>query len=450
MSTSLLLVDDDRTFSSLAASMLSQEGFRVRVARSLHETRAALAAEAPDLVVLDRRLPDGDGLVFLPELRAQLPATVVLMVTAHGDIESAVEAIRAGARDYLSKPVEIDDLVMRARRAASDLQLQERLRQAESVLEGRHRMAESRSPAMQRTLEMLERIATTPRSPVLLLGETGTGKAVLARHLHALRQKQGAFVQINCAALPDTMMESELFGHERGAFTDAKTARRGLVELASDGLLFLDEVGELPLALQAKLLTFLDKGAFRRLGGTTELTSTARIVAATNKDLEAEVTAGRFREDLLFRLSVFRVEVPPLRERREDVLPLARTLVLELCSELGRRPVPFSPAAEERLLSYPFPGNVRELRNVLERALVLEVGASLELPSLAKGGGTPAPSDPNAFSVSGPPRPLDEVDRLYVRHVLEQLGGRRMEAARALGLSYPTFLRRLEENPPSE
>ncbi|WP_375754307.1 sigma-54-dependent transcriptional regulator [Corallococcus exercitus] len=450
MSTSLLLVDDDRTFSSLAASMLSQEGFRVRVARSLHETRAALAAEAPDLVVLDRRLPDGDGLVFLPELRAQLPATVVLMVTAHGDIESAVEAIRAGARDYLSKPVEIDDLVMRARRAASDLQLQERLRQAESVLEGQHRMAESRSPAMQRTLAMLERIATTPRSPVLLLGETGTGKAVLARHLHALRQKQGAFVQINCAALPDTMMESELFGHERGAFTDAKTARRGLVELASDGLLFLDEVGELPLALQAKLLTFLDKGAFRRLGGTTELTSTARIVAATNKDLEAEVAAGRFREDLLFRLSVFRVDVPPLRERREDVLPLARTLVLELCSELGRRPVPFSPAAEERLLSYPFPGNVRELRNVLERALVLEVGPALELQSLARGGGSPAPVDPNAFSVAGPPRPLDEVERLYVRHVLEQLGGRRMEAARALGLSYPTFLRRLEENSPSE
>ncbi|NOK35438.1 sigma-54-dependent Fis family transcriptional regulator [Corallococcus exercitus] len=450
MSTSLLLVDDDRTFSSLAASMLSQEGFRVRVARSLHETRAALAAEAPDLVVLDRRLPDGDGLVFLPELRAQLPATVVLMVTAHGDIESAVQAIRAGARDYLSKPVEIDDLVMRARRAASDLQLQERLRQAESVLEGQHRMAEPRSPTMQRTLEMLERIATTPRSPVLLLGETGTGKAVLARHLHALRQKQGAFVQINCAALPATMMESELFGHERGAFTDAKTARRGLVELASDGLLFLDEVGELPLALQAKLLTFLDKGAFRRLGGTTELTSTARIVAATNKDLEAEVAAGRFREDLLFRLSVFRVDVPPLRERREDVLPLARTLVLELCSELGRRPVPFSPAAEERLLSYPFPGNVRELRNVLERALVLEGGPTLELQSLTKGGGTPAPSDPNAFSVSGPPRPLDEVERLYVRHVLEQLGGRRMEAARALGLSYPTFLRRLEENPPSE
>ncbi|NOK12658.1 sigma-54-dependent transcriptional regulator [Corallococcus exercitus] len=450
MSTSLLLVDDDRTFSSLAASMLSQEGFRVRVARSLHETRVALAAEAPDLVVLDRRLPDGDGLVFLPELRAQLPTTVVLMVTAHGDIESAVEAIRAGARDYLSKPVEIDDLVMRARRAASDLQLQERLRQAESVLEGQHRMAEPRSPAMQRTLEMLERIATTPRSPVLLLGETGTGKAVLARHLHALRQKQGAFVQINCAALPATMMESELFGHERGAFTDAKTARRGLVELASDGLLFLDEVGELPLALQAKLLTFLDKGAFRRLGGTTELTSTARIVAATNKDLEAEVAAGRFREDLLFRLSVFRVDVPPLRERREDVLPLARTLVLELCSELGRRPVPFSPAAEERLLSYPFPGNVRELRNVLERALVLEGGPALELQSLAKGGGMPAPVDPNAFSVSGPPRTLDEVERLYVRHVLEQLGGRRMEAARALGLSYPTFLRRLEENPPSE
>ncbi|MDQ3262560.1 MAG: sigma-54 dependent transcriptional regulator [Myxococcota bacterium] len=447
MSSSLLLVDDDRTFSSLAAAVLTQEGFRVRVARSLHETRAALAREAPDLLVLDRRLPDGDGLAFLPELRSQLPGTVVLMVTAHGDIESAVEAIKAGARDYLTKPVELDDLVMRARRAAEDLQLQERLRRAESALEGRHRMPRPRAAAMQRTLQMIERIATAPRSPVLLLGETGTGKAVLARHLHAARGGQGAFVHINCAALPDTMVESELFGHERGAFTDAKTARRGLVEVASGGLLFLDEVGELPLPLQAKLLTFLDQGAFRRLGGTSELTSTARIVAATNKDLQAEVAAGRFREDLYFRLSVFRVDVPPLRERREDIIPLAEELVLELCAELGRKPVPFSDAALERMARYPFPGNVRELRNVLERSLVLETGPRLELEMLGPARGAPPAIAPDAFVVSGPPQPLDSVERLYVRHVLERLGGRRMEAAKALGLSYPTFLKRLEDEP---
>ena len=446
MSTSLLLVDDDRTFSSLAASVLSQEGFRVRTARSLHETRAALAREAPDLVILDRRLPDGDGLTFLPELRAQMPGTVVLMVTAHGDIASAVEAIKAGARDYLAKPVELDDLVLRARRAAQDVQLQERLRQAESELEGRRRLLVPRSPSMLHTLQMLERIATSPRSPVLLLGETGVGKEVLARHLHALRAEQGPFIHINCAALPDTMVESELFGHERGAFTDARTARRGLVEVANGGLLFLDEVGELPLPLQAKLLTFLDKGAFRRLGGSTELTSSARVVAATNRNLGEEVAAGRFREDLYFRLSVFKVDVPPLRARREDVLPLAESLVAELSAELGRRPVGFSAAARARLERYPFPGNVRELRNVLERALVLESGPALELEALAPAAqGTSVAVDPNAFVVPGPPLPLEAVERLYVRHVLERMEGRRMDAARALGISYPTFLRRLGE-----
>jgi two-component system response regulator AtoC len=446
MSTSLLLVDDDRTFSSLAASVLSQEGFLVRTARSLHETRAALAREAPDLVILDRRLPDGDGLSFLPELRAQLPGTVVLMVTAHGDIASAVEAIKAGARDYLAKPVELDDLVLRARRAAQDVQLQERLHRAESALEGRRRLLEPRSPVMRQTLQMLERIATSPRSPVLVQGETGVGKEVIARHLHLLRAEQGPFVHVNCAALPDTLVESELFGHERGSFTDARTARRGLVEVANGGLLFLDEVGELPLALQAKLLTFLDKGAFRRLGGSTELSSSARVVAATNRDLTQEVAAGRFREDLYFRLSVFKVEVPPLRERREDVLPLAQSLVVELCAELGRRPVVFSAAARERLERYPFPGNVRELRNVLERALVLESGPALELEALATSPrSTASPADPHAFVVAGPPRPLEEVERLYVRHVLNLLEGRRMDAARVLGISYPTFLRRLGE-----
>ncbi|WP_257448749.1 sigma-54-dependent transcriptional regulator [Archangium lipolyticum] len=446
MSTSLLLVDDDRTFASLASAVLSQEGFQVRTARSLHETRGALAREAPDLVILDRRLPDGDGLSFLPELRTQVPGTVVLMVTAHGDIASAVEAIKAGARDYLSKPVELDDLVLRARRAAEDVRLQERLRRAESALEGRRRLLVPHSPAMQRTLQMLERIATSPRSPVLLLGETGVGKEVLARHLHLLREEQGPFVHVNCAALPDTMVESELFGHERGAFTDARTARRGLVEVANGGLLFLDEVGELPLPLQAKLLTFLDKGAFRRLGGTTELSSSARVVAATNRNLTEEVAAGRFREDLYFRLSVFKVEVPPLRARREDVLPLAESLVAELCAELGRRPVGFSAAARERLARYPFPGNVRELRNLLERALVLESGPALELEALAPGSQGPATlGDPNAFVVPGPPLPLEAVERMYVRHVLGLLEGRRMDAAKALGISYPTFLRRLGE-----
>ncbi|MCP3101464.1 sigma-54 dependent transcriptional regulator [Myxococcus sp. K15C18031901] len=447
MSTHLLLVDDDRTFASLAATMLKQEGFRVTVAHSLHDARTSLARQAPEVVVLDRRLPDGDGIHFLPELRAQFPDTAVMMVTAHGDIASAVDAIKLGARDYLSKPVELDDLVLRAKRAAADLQLHERLQRAESELGGRRRLLRPRAPAMLAALQMVERIAKAPRSPVLITGETGAGKEVLARHLYSVQGGPGPFVHVNCAALPSALVESELFGHERGAFTDARAARRGLVEVADGGVLFLDEIGELPLSLQAKLLTFLDQGAFRRLGGTAELTSNARVVTATNRDLTREVAEGRFREDLYFRLSVFRVEIPPLRERREDVLPLAESLLVELCAELGRRPVDFSAAARARLERYPFPGNVRELRNVLERALVLEPGPALELQALEpRGHHGPATVDPDAFVVSGPPRPVDEVERLYVKHVLGRLEGRRMEAAKVLGLSYPTFLRKLEES----
>jgi two-component system, NtrC family, response regulator AtoC len=450
MSTSLLFVDDDRAFSSLAAAALQREGFTVTLARSLHEARAALARLPPGLVVLDRRLPDGDGLAFLPELKAQAPGAAVLMVTAHGDIASAVDAVRAGAADYLAKPVELADLVLRARRALDTGRLKDRLDAAEAQLSGRGQLVPPTSAAMRRVLATLERIARSPRSPVLLLGETGAGKEMLARHLHALSTgNEGApFVHINCAALPEQTVESELFGHERGAFTDARTARRGLVEVAHGGTLFLDEVGELPLGLQAKLLTFLDSGRFRRLGGTTEHSSSARVVTATNRDLPALMARGEFREDLWFRLSVFRIDIPPLRERREDVLPLAEGLLAELRREVGRRDAMLGPRARERLAAYDFPGNVRELRNLLERALVLEPGPELELDVLEGiRTTTSAPaSSPDAFVLSGPPRPLEDVERAYTRWALERLEGRRMETAKVLGLSYPTFLKRLGED----
>jgi DNA-binding NtrC family response regulator len=279
------------------------------------------------------------------------------------------------------------------------------------------------------------------------------GKEMLARHLHGLSSGgEGApFVHVNCAALPEQTVESELFGHEKGAFTDARTARRGLVEVANGGTLFLDEVGELPPGLQAKLLTFLDSGRFRRLGGTTEHSSTARIVAATNRDLPALMARGEFREDLWFRLSVFRIDIPPLRERREDILPLAEGILADLRRELGRRDITLGPKARARLQAYAFPGNVRELRNVLERALVMEPGPELQLDVLdgVKPAAAPAavgPVDPESFVLSGPPRALEEVERAYTRWALEKLGGRRMEAAKVLGLSYPTFLKRLGED----
>ena len=447
MSRSILLVDDDRGFSSLAQAALAREGHPVVLARSLHEAREAVERGAPELVVLDRRLPDGDGLDYLPELKAQLPGTPVVMVTAHGDIQSAVDAIRAGASDYVAKPVDLTDLVMRAQRAMGEQNLRERLSRVEAELSGRRRLVPPRSAAMRQVLQMLDRIATSPRSPVFLLGPTGAGKEVLARHVHALGAGDDApFVHVNCAALPESTVESELFGHEKGAFTDAKSARRGLVEVASGGTLFLDEVGELPLALQAKLLTFLDSGRFRRVGSSSEESSTARIVAATNRNLELEIREGRFREDLWFRLSVFAIHVPPLRDRPEDILPLAERLLSELGQELGRKGFVLGDEARSRLSAYPFPGNVRELRNVLERALVLEPGPELTL-SLLQSMRDPAEglAPAGSFLVTGEPRPLEDIEKRYVRHVLGQLGGRRVEAARVLGLSYPTFLKRLED-----
>jgi two-component system, NtrC family, response regulator AtoC len=444
VSVTILLVDDDRSFGAMAATALRREGFAVTLARSLHEARKEAAREAPGLVILDRRLPDGDGLTYLDELRTGLPGVPVVIVTANSEISSAVDAMRNGAADYLVKPVELADLVMKARQVVGTVRLRDRLQQAEQELSDRRRLAPWKSECFGRVVAMLERIASSPRSPVLFLGETGSGKEVLARHLHALTFGEDApFVHVNCAALPAPTIESELFGYERGAFTDARVARRGLAEVANGGTLFLDEMGELPIDLQPKILTFLDSGRFRKLGGVAEQSSTARVVAATNRDLQKQIASGAFREDLWFRLSVFRIDVPPLRERREDVLPLAQAMLADLAAELGRRDVRLGVRALERLADYPFPGNVRELRSVLERALVLASGPELDLEVLA-GSIVPSPAaEGDAFRVAGPAVEMEELERRYARYVLEQFGGRRMEAARALGISYPTFLKRI-------
>ncbi len=442
---SILVVDDDRSFSSVVAAALGREGFPVSVAHSLHEARGLLQKGTHELVLLDRRLPDGDGLSFLPELKSASPACHVVMVTAHGDIASAVDSIHAGAADYVAKPIELADLVMKARRAVEQIRLKDRLDRVETELSGRRRLIPPTSAAMKRVVEMLERVAQVPRSPVLLLGETGVGKEVLAWHVHATGATPSApFIHVNCAALPESTAESELFGNERGAFTDARASRRGLVEVASGGTLFLDEVGELSAAIQAKLLTFLDSGAFRRLGGTAELSSTARIVAATNRNLEADIRAGAFREDLWFRLSVFAVQVPPLRERKDDLRALAQGIIEEIRVRVGRKSAFLGERAWARLDAYAFPGNVRELRNILERAVVLEPGPELTLDLLSPSASPPAAAVPR-FTVEGDLLTAEEVDRRYARWVLERLDGRRMDAAKALGLSYPTFLKRLEE-----
>ena len=443
MSLNTLLVDDDRAFASMAAAALEREGFSVTPAHALHGARQAILSRDFDLILLDRRLPDGDGLRYLGELRATQPGAAVVMVTADDDVSNAVEALRLGAKDYVVKPVDMGDLIFKARRASEERQLRDRLERAENELSARHRLIPPASQAMKDVIESLERIAGRPRSPVLLLGETGVGKEVLARHLHARSAPAAPFVHLNCAAISEQTAESELFGHEKGAFTDAKSSRRGLVEIATGGTLFLDEVGELSPALQAKLLTFLDSGQFRRLGGGEIRTSTARIVAATNRDLEADIQKRAFRSDLWFRLSVFKVVIPPLRERREDVLILAEAMLEDLRQEMGKPVLRLSAKARRRLAAYPFYGNVRELKNVLERAAVMEKGLELALDMLEVGSvGGPAREGPE-FVVAGPPITLEELQDRYVAHVLAQVGGKRMEAAQALGISYPTLAKRL-------
>jgi DNA-binding NtrC family response regulator len=387
-----LLIDDDRAFSAVAAATLQREGIPVSVAHSLHEARALISARSFDLVVLDRRLPDGDGLQYLPEVRAALPGAVVVMVTAHGDISSAVEAIRLGAADYLAKPIELTDLLFKARRAADEIRLRDRLQHAEGELSTRRGLIAPVAPAMVAVINLLERIATTsPRSPVLLLGETGSGKEALAWHLHQKSFGAGTpFIQLNCAALPESMAESELFGHEKGAFTGAAERRLGRFELADGGTIFLDEIGEIPSSTQVKLLRVLEEREFTRVGGTTSISVDVRVIAATNRPLRAHVEEGKFRSDLYYRLNVLSIYLPPLRERPDDIPLLVRRFIRDLAAQHDRPFPGLSADAMRLLVEYPWPGNVRELRNLVESMVVLSHGREIgpeDLPRQIREGG---------------------------------------------------------------
>lgn len=445
MSLHTLLVDDDRAFSSIAHAALTQAGFQVTSVPALYGARQALASRDFELILLDRRLPDGDGLKFLPEVLRSQPGVAVVMVTADDDVTSAVEALHLGAKDYVVKPVELEELIFKAQRAAAERQLRDRLAHAEHEIHDRHRLIPPLSPNMRCVLEDLEKIAARPFSPVLLFGETGVGKEVMARYLHSLSAPQGPFVHVNCATIPEASAESELFGHDKGAFTDAKSSRKGLLELADGGTLLLDEIGELNIAMQAKLLTFLDSGEFRRLGASETRRSQCRVIGATHQNLESGTATGKFRSDLWFRLSVFKVSIPALRDRREDIPILAQAFLEKMRRDLGRPFLKLSSVAHRRLTTYPFLGNVRELKNLLERAAVLESGPELNLDVLEESLSRPASHAGHDFIVPGPPLTLEKVEELYVAHVLKQLEGRRMETAQVLGISYPTLAKRLKE-----
>jgi two-component system, NtrC family, response regulator AtoC len=448
MKASVLIVDDERVFRVLAEEALASEGFEVRQAGNLAKARAELARALPDVVVLDRRLPDGDGMDLLREERKErADGPLFVVVTAYGDIQNAVDAVQAGAVDYLAKPVQPTDLVMKLRKVLEVRGLRDQLARVRGAPAS---PAESPSPKMRAVMDTLRRVSQSPLTPVFVLGASGSGKQYAAEQLHAMTHgAEAPFIDVNCAALPSNLVESELFGHERGAFTDAKGSRRGLIEMADGGTLFLDEIGELPEASQAKLLKFLDSMRFRRVGGERELEVSLRVIAATNQDVEALVRSGRFREDLYHRLSVFVVQVPPLSQRREEVAPLAKGFLEQFARKTKKRVVGITKQALSQLEAYEFPGNVRELRNIIERAVILAAGSELTPEDLVLRP-TSSRSDGHAFfrvslEPGQAPPTMQAVEHAYVVRVLEHHEGRRMAAAQALGISYPTFLKRLRE-----
>ncbi len=445
-----LVVDDEENMVHVLTTLLAQEGFGVAAARTGEEALERIRSEVVDLVLLDVRLPGRDGIEVLEAVKAQRPDCGVLMMTAFGSIESAVAALRAGADDYLVKPFRAEEVLRRIQAVLERQGLRREVRRLRREVGTRYGFGNllGRSPAMRALLGQLEQVAAT-RSTVLLMGESGTGKELAARALHYNSDRaERPFVVIDCAAIPETLQESELFGHTRGAFTGAVAAKRGLFEEAHGGTLFLDEVGDLSAATQAKLLRVLQEGTIRRLGDTRTIQVDARIIAATNRDLPAEVRAGRFREDLFFRLNVLPLRLPPLRERPEDIPLLTEHFLRRFAAETGRPVRQIAPPALDCLMAYRWPGNVRELEHAIERAVLLSQGEALEvgdLPPAVQGGGGQGVEEAPLSLREAVARLNADLERGLIRRALARTGGNRTEAAVLLGISRRALLYKLKE-----
>jgi two-component system response regulator AtoC len=447
VSRSVLIIDDDPAVLESLGRWLEHAGWEVFREATGDDGLEAFDTWRPEVVILDLRLPDADELSVLEALRRR-EASVVLL-TGHGDIPTAVAAMRLGADDFLTKPVEMEHLEAVLERAMARRRLlreNERLRRQANGDDGVDPLGSS--PAMRQIAVQVELLAESDRTTVLLTGESGTGKGWVARHLHALGpRRSAAFVEVNAAGLTPTFLASELFGHERGAFTDAKERREGLFAEADGGTLFLDEVGELAPELQPRLLNVLETRTFRRLGGTRDLTSDVRFVAATNRDLEAAVEEGAFRQDLYYRLKVAPIHLPPVRERsEEDRLSLLHHLLAGLRGEIPGAPSTLDDDAVGILLGYSWPGNIREMRNVLERAVIFGSGSDTVLPrhlppEVRTGSRGSGAERRRGFR----PEPLAAVEARHLQQMLRHHGGNRSQAARELGIARTTLLQKIEK-----
>ena len=465
--STVLIVDDEQTLARSAKAFLADHGYDAEVATSGEKAMELLENLQPDVVFADVRLPGMSGLDLLKRIREFDPVIPVIMVTAYGSIEGAVEAVKLGAFDYVKKPVDLEELKLLADRARENRLLRQELsyyrRRATRDVGFPAMLGES--PVIRAVLERARQIAALDEAPpVLLTGETGTGKGLLARAIHASGPRaMKPFIEINCTALPATLMEAELFGYERGAFTDAKESKPGLVEAAEGGFLFLDEIGDVDLSVQGKLLRAIEERAVRRVGSVRERKIDFRIVAATNRDLEREARQERFRKDLYFRLAVIVLDVPPLRERGSDVLLLTEHFLRSFNAKYGKVVREMSAAAGDLLLSYPWPGNVRELSHVIERAVLWSRGPTLDIEHLAvtsptgvgsadhgasRASGSPdgePGAAPAAAALPPPGVDLAQWEKSVIERALREAGGNQTKAAQRLGISRDTLRYRLKK-----
>ncbi len=443
--TKILVIEDNEDLSFSIAKVLKKEGHSVFVSKTGEEGLDIFQKELIDLVLLDLKLPKMDGLAVLHTIKEMDPDTAVIMMTASTDVKSAIEAMKKGALDYLLKPFELEELKLVVQKALELHQLKvevNRLKRSHAKMYPADTLY-GESPQIREIRNMIHIVAQTPRTSVLIQGESGTGKELVANAIHyASKRANKPYIKINCSAIPDNLLESELFGHEKGAFTDAKAMKKGLFELAHTGTVFLDEISSMKSSLQPKLLRVLETQTFRRIGGITDIKIDVRVIAATNTDLGELVKNKEFRDDLYYRLKVMEIHLPPLRERKEDILLLAKLFLQEFKKEFNRKVQKFHPETEKLLLDYSWPGNVRELKNVIERSVILAQGDTILPEHLPVELHEQTTSSAPVMKPSG--MSLAEIEKWHIAEVLRSVNGNKSQAAKILDISRSTLREKLK------
>src|SRR6185369_14088766 len=430
----ILVVDDERNIRTLCSRVLAGDQIEVHGVGTGKEGLQTADEVSPDLVLLDLRLPDMDGIDVLRALKGRHPETAVIIITGFGQIQSAVEAMKAGATDYLEKPFEhLDKLKLAVARSLEEVRARREIQRLHRLQEKEYRVDQliGESEGTRRLRELIGKLARSEAATILIHGESG--------------RRDSPFMEVNCAAITETLFESELFGHEKGAFTDAKAAKKGLMELADRGTLFLDEVSEMSLNSQAKFLRVLQERVLRRVGGTRDIKVDLRIIAATNRPLEMRVKEGLFREDLFYRLNVIPIHIPPLRERRDDIMPLARHFVMDANTRFHKSIKGFTPDAERLMVGYQWPGNVREVRNLIERLVILGSSELIEPQHLPVQFATQIRQAAVPEASTDEPRTLAEVERAYIAQIMQRVESNKSKAAKILGISRQTLRKKLME-----